>query len=147
MDAEYIIYNNFSCKMSNLMIQEVTNIPAMLFQKGSISALKWQSNILWQLLLPFSDVWFEIKSSPLSPAAGGRAEQNVSVLHLDQRGEDRRPGAGGTATEQRVQEPGGKIHRDGRRCGQHIHRQHEGTVDHGCEVIAVLSWWLRLLLQ
>lgn len=62
-------------------------------------------------------------------AAGGGVEQNVSFLHLDQRGEDRRPGAGGTATEQGVQEPGGKIRGDGRRCGRHIFRQYEGTVD------------------
>lgn len=64
----------------------------------------------------------------LLSAAGGGAEQNVSLLHLDQRGEAGRPGAGGTATEQRVQEPGGEIHRDGRWCGQHIYRQYEGTV-------------------
>ncbi len=60
-------------------------------------------------------------------AAGGGVKQNVSVLHLDQWGEDRRPGARGTTTEQRIQEPGGKIHGDGRRGGQHIFRQHEGT--------------------
>ena len=63
------------------------------------------------------------------PAAGGRAEQDVSLLHLDQRGEDRRPGAGGPASEQGVQEPGGEVHRDGRRRGQHLLRQHEGLTD------------------
>lgn len=67
------------------------------------------------LILPFSVV-------------GGRAEPILSLLHLDQRGEDRRPGAGGTTTKHRVQEPGGEILRDGRRSGQHIFRQYEGTV-------------------
>lgn len=61
-------------------------------------------------------------------AARGGAEQNVSLLHLDQRGEDRHAGTGGTTPEQGAQEPRGEIHRDGRRCGQHIFRQHEGTV-------------------
>lgn len=61
-------------------------------------------------------------------AAGGRAEPNVSLLHLDQWGKHQQPGAGRTAAEPRIQRPGGEIHRDGRRRGQHIFRQYEGAV-------------------
>lgn len=59
-------------------------------------------------------------------AAGGRAKQNIPLLHLDQRGEDGLPAAGGTTAGQSTHQPGGKIHRDGRRRGQHRFRQYEG---------------------
>lgn len=61
------------------------------------------------------------------PAAGGCVESDSSLLHLDQRGEDGCPGEGRPAAEEGVLPPGGEVRRDGRRRGQHLFRQHEGT--------------------
>lgn len=73
------------------------------------------------------NIYCQLDGLCLFSAVGGRAEPNLSLLHLDQRGEDRRPGTGRTTTKQRVQGPGGEIHRDGRWSGEHIFRQYEGT--------------------
>lgn len=61
-----------------------------------------------------------------SPAAGGPAKSHSSLLHLDQRGEDRHAGASRAAAEGGILPTRRKIRRNGRRCGQHLFRQHEG---------------------
>lgn len=67
-----------------------------------------------------------VPAASLLCAAGGRPEQNIALLHLDERGKDRLPTAGGTAAGQSAFQPGREVHRDGRRRGQHRLGQHEG---------------------
>lgn len=105
----------------------------------------WRScrDYIWCLKM----IWF----CSWLPAAWRCAEQNIPLLHLDQRREDRHVGAGGAAAEQRVQEPGGQIYWDGRRSGQHLLRQHEGTDDEGTVVRTTgpskKSAWMTVLWE